>query len=201
MVVLQNLYLLKPIVLFVTRDDGMKKVLFVVLMMVGMAVCMHGAAEINFTGWESVEIDDSLVNNTSTSVYTVMVPPGTTYFSNDTSAGPTTVLVNESDSNSVYGIYVFDNPYGKKLTTDTATIFLDAFMSGAEIIPVEGIKPVEVSDGLVLYGFQGEKAAGVYVLSNDKKVTVLSGFYPTIDAAAAGVENLVMIAGTITFLS
>lgn len=176
----------------------MKKGIILILLMVVMAICMHGAAEVDFTGWENVEIDDSLVNSSATTVYTVMVPQGTTYVSNDTESGPMTILTNETNKNQIYAIYVMDNPLGKKLTNETAKFFLDNFMFGANITPLVGLDPVVISDGLVLYGTQGENAAGVYVLSNDEKVTVLTGMYPTMDDANAGIENLAMIAGTIT---
>ncbi|PKL60267.1 MAG: hypothetical protein CVV33_03565 [Methanomicrobiales archaeon HGW-Methanomicrobiales-4] len=158
---------------------------------------MHGAAAVDFTGWEKVEIDDSLVNSSLTTVYSVMVPPGTQYTTNDTESGPMTILTNETDKNLVYAIYVIDNPLGEKFTNETAKLFIDNFMIGANITPLEGLDPVVISDGLVLYGTQGENAAGVYILSNNEKVTILTGMYRTMDDANTGIENLAMIAGTI----
>lgn len=175
----------------------MKKGIIVILLMAMMAICMHGAAEVDFSGWEKVEIDDSLVNNSTTTVYTVMVPPGTIHAINDTESGPMTILTNESNKNQIYAIYVMDNTLGKKLSNETARLFLDNFMIGANITPLVGLDPVILSDGIVMYGTQGENAAGVYIISTDEKVTVLTGMYQTMDDANAGIENLAMIASTI----
>lgn len=169
----------------------------VFLLLIAVCLSVHATAAIDFSSWKEVEIDDSITNNSSTTVYTVMVPPDTTYFSNDTPSGPATIFVNQSDPSLVYAIYIFDNPFGKKLTTDTATSFLHDFMTGADIVPSNESKPIELSDGIVEYGSMGEKAAGVYVLSTDEKVTILSGLYATMDDAMAGIEKLAMVAGTV----
>ena len=174
-------------------------IVLVFILMVVAGIGLHAAAEVDYSGWEKVEINDSLMNSSSTTLYTIMVTPGTTHFSNDTSSGPTTVFKNDGENKSAYGVYIFDNPSGKNLTADVATSFLNDFMAGAGITPVEGSKPAEISDGIFEYGFQGEKVAVVYVLSTNEKVSIVSGFFSTMDDASAGIEKLAMTAASIRF--
>lgn len=178
-----------------TGDDNVNKLPLIILL-VTIAVVIGGASAIDFTGWKQVEINESLTNSSSTTVYTVMVPPGTTQTTQDSNFGPTTILANETAKNSSYAIYVMDNPTGQKLTNETAKFFLDNFMIGAGITPLAN-EPIVLSDGIAMYGTQGNNTAGVYVLSTDQKVSIIVGFYGTMDDAIAGVENLAMIAGTI----
>lgn len=90
-------------------------------------ICTYAAAEFDFTGWEEVEIDDSVTNNSSTTVYTVMVPLGTTHFSNDTPSGHTTAIVNGSEKAAAYGLYIFDNPFWKETDHRYCNIFSARF--------------------------------------------------------------------------
>ena len=127
-----------------------------------------------------------------------MVPPGLTHTSKDSDVGPMTILTNNTEKGSVFAVYVLDNPEKKKLTNETARLYLDNFMQGAGISTLPGVEPAILSDGIMMYGTSGDQTAGVYVLSTDEKVTILTGMYPTMDNATADVENLAMIAATIT---
>ncbi len=168
--------------------------IMLIFVMIGITGVM---AEIDFTGWKKIEVDESLVNASSTTTYSVMIPPGITEATQDSGVGPATILTNISDPTTSYAIYVMDNPFGKQLSTGTAKLFLNSFMEGAGITPLEQ-DPVTVSDGVMMYGNKGDSAAGIYLFSTDQKITITSGFYKTMNDASAGVENLAMIAGTIT---
>lgn len=159
------------------------------------------ASALDFSDWEKIDIDDSSINTSSTTQYSVMIPPGITYTGVDSYIGPTTVMTMNDDKNLTYTITIIDNPVDEQLSNETAIEFLDSFMMGANLTPLAGLEPIILSDGIAMYGTQGENAAGVYILSNDEKVTILTGYYQTMDAAVAGIENLAMIAGTIIFKS
>lgn len=167
--------------------------LLLVFMVLGTGVM----AAIDFTGWKQVTVDESSVNSSSTTVYTVMIPPGTTETTKDSGVGPTTFINNDAGALPTYAIYVMDNPIRQKLSTGNAKDFLDNFMIGAGITPLAA-DPVVVSDGVVMYGTMDDKTAGVYVLSTDEKVSIIVGFYKSMDDAVAGIESLAMIAGTVS---
>nr|WP_319537694.1 hypothetical protein [uncultured Methanospirillum sp.] len=173
----------------------MNKVLTIMLLvfMIGITGAM---ADIDFTGWKKIEVNESQVNASSTTTYSVMIPPGITEATQDSGVGPATILTNTTDPSTSYAIYVMDNPFGKQLSNETAKLFLNSFMEGAGITPLEQ-DPVTVSDGVMMYGTKGDTTAGIYVFSTDQKVSITSGFYKTMDDASAGVQNLAMIAGTI----
>lgn len=169
------------------------------LVLLGILVTLVCAVSaLDFTNWKDISVDESLVNNSSTTVYTVMSPPGFTNKTIDSPVGPVTTFVNETDPNAVITIWVMDNPIQQMLNDKNSKDFLDKFMLGANITPVPNTEPQYLeTGGIVDYGTSGEEAAGVYVLSTDAKVMIVSGFYKTADDAVAGVENLAMIAGTI----
>lgn len=168
-------------------------VLLVVLMVLGTGAM----AAIDFTGWKQVTVDESSINSSSSTVYTVMIPPGTTEKTKDSSIGPTTFITNNTGSLPTYAIYVMDNPIRQKLSTGNAKDFLDNFMVGAGITPLAA-DPIVVSDGVVMYGTMENNTAGVYVLSTDEKVSIIVGFYSSMGDATAGIDNLAMIAGTVS---
>ncbi len=180
------------------QDSGNNMSKLPMVMLLFLIIGISGAmAEIDFTGWQKVEVDESLINASSTTVYTVMIPPGMIQNSTDSPVGPMTFVTNETDSTTTFNIYVMDNPTGEMLTNETAKQFLDSFMEGAQITPLAG-DPAIISDGLITYGTQGDNAVGIYLLSTDEKVSIITGFYKNMDEATAGIENLAMIAGTIT---
>lgn len=176
--------MMKKIVVFLTLG---------LLLMVGSV-----AAAIDFTDWKQIEIDESQTNSSSTTVFTVMMPPGYTFSTVDTSSGPITTFVDESDPISLISISIIDNPIHQQLNDANSEEYLDNFMIGANITPSTTSEPIYLNDGgIVNYGTSGEDVAGVYVLSTDEKVIQVAGFYKTAEQATEGVENLAMIAGTI----
>ena len=179
----------------------MKK--FIVFLTLGLLLMIGTvAAAIDFTDWQQVEIDESLTNSSSTTVFTVMMPPGYTSSTVDASVGPITTFVNESDSGSLITIIVIDNPIKQQLNDSNSKEYLDNFMLGANITPSTTSEPIYLDDGGILdYGTSGEDVAGVYVLSTDEKVMLVIGFYKSAELATADVENLAMIAGTIQITS
>ena len=169
------------------------------LIILGMMVTLICAvsATIDFTNWKEVKVDESLTNKTSTTVYTVMVPPGYTNVSVDSPSGPYVMLGNETDVNATILVVVSDNPVGQQLSEKNSNGYLDSIMRSANITPIEGSEPISLENGVVDYGTIGENFAGVYLLSNDTKLMVTIGFYKDNAAATAGIENLAMVANTI----
>jgi hypothetical protein len=162
-----------------------------------MAVLICTVSAIDFTNWKEITVDESLVNKSSTTVFTVMAPPGYTNLTIDSPVGPMTTFVNETDPNATLAIYVIDNPIKQQLSEKNSNEYLDNFMLGANITPIPDTEPLALDNGVVDYGTSGENIAGVYVLSTDAKVMIVLGYYTTQDAAKAGIENLAMVAGTI----
>ena len=157
---------------------------------------------IDFTGWKQITVDESLVNKSSNTTFTVMIPPGNTNLTMDAPIGPVTNILNETDKNSVISIWIMDNPINQQLNDKNSKMYLDSFMLGANVTPLQGTEPIYLDDGgIVEYGTSGDEASGVYILSTDEKVILVVGSYKTMDNASAGIENLQMIAGTIQIVS
>lgn len=165
-----------------------------------MLVCMVSA--IDFTDWKQTSVDESAFNSSSTVNFTVMVPPGYKVETVDSPIGPVTSFLNESDSSATTSIVIINNPIGQKLNDKNSKKYLDGFMQGAKITPIPGTEPQYLEDGgIVDYGTSGDGAGGVYILSTDEKVIIVSGFYKTIDDATAGATNLALIAATVEIKS
>ncbi|MDD1730157.1 MAG: hypothetical protein LUQ50_13945 [Methanospirillum sp.] len=179
----------------------MNKLQFVVIL--GLIILSASVVSaIDFTGWKQIEVNESLINSTSSTNYTVMVPPGYTNNTIDSPIGVVTSFVNQTDPNSLISIIVIDNEIGEKLNDKNSKLYLDNFMLGANISPINGTEPNYLSDGgIVDYGTSGDEIDGIYILSTDEKVMIVTGMYNNIDSATAGVENLALIAGTISIVS
>lgn len=169
-------------------------ILIVVLLMMGKGV----VADIDFIGWKQVDIDESSVNSSSTTVYSVMIPAKTTTTTIDSNIGPTTIIKKGSESRPSYEIYILDNPKGKKLSESDAKDYLNNFMRGVNIMPFT-IDPIVVSDNVVQYGSIGDNIVGIYILSTDQKISFIIGIYETMEIATSDIANIAMIAGSISF--
>jgi len=167
-----------------------------------IALVVSAVSAIDFTNWKQIEVNENLINSSSDTSFTVMVPPGHTNNTIDSQIGPVTSFVNESNPNSTIAIVVINNPIGQKLNDKNSKLYLDNFMLGANITPVKGTEPQYLKDGgIVDYGISGDEFGGVYILSTDEKVMIVSGFYKTVEDATAGTENLAIIAATINITS
>jgi hypothetical protein len=160
-----------------------------------------GVLAIEFTDWKQVEVNESDINITSDTFFTVMVPPGYIYNTMDAPIGPVTSFVNASNPNSLITVMIIDNPIGQKLNDKNSKTYLENFLTGANIIPANGVDPQYLNDGgIMTYGTRGDDVAGVYILSTDEKVMIVTGFYSTTEEATAGVEKLALIAATIDII-
>ncbi len=169
---------------------------FVLLCLI--AILCSNAAAIDFTDWKQITIDENAVNSSSDTVFTVMSPPGYVYATNDSPIGAVTSFTNETNPESVITIIVIENPIGQQLNDTNSEAYLDNFMLGAGITPEPGTEPQYLeSGGIVDYGTSDNMVAGVYITSTDEKVIITSGFYPTKEDAATGVETLALVAATI----
>lgn len=174
--------------------------LVVILGLLFLSVSIVSA--IDFTNWKQIEVNESQINSTSDTVFTVMMPPGTTNNTMDSPIGPVTSFVNQTDPNSIVAITVLKNQVGQKLDDKNSKFFLDNYMLGANLTPINGTEPKYLNDGGILdYGTNGNEVDGVYILSTDEKVMIVTGMYKDMDSATAGVENLALIAGTISIVT
>jgi hypothetical protein len=172
------------------------KLFFGFLCIIALICC--NASAIDFTDWKQITVDENLVNSSSDTIFTVMLPPGYVESTMDAPFGTLTSFVNETNPNLVITVGVIDNPIGQQLNDKNSKNYLDNFMLGANITPEPGVEPQYLeSGGIVDYGTFENMVAGVFITSTDEKVIITSGFYPTKDDASAGVETLAMVAGTV----
>jgi hypothetical protein len=174
----------------------LKKYCLIIVSIFVILTCTVSA--VDFSGWKEITVDESLVNSSSNTTFTVMLPPGHTNQTIDAPIGPVTSFLNETNKDSIITIVVMDNPIGQKLNDKNSKMYLDNFMLGANVTPIADTEPKFLDDGGIMdYGTNGDETAGVYILSTDEKVIVVTGFYKNMDDASSGIENLAMIAGTI----
>jgi hypothetical protein len=153
---------------------------------------------IDYTGWKDVSVNEAPINSTSNTVYSLKIPPGNSIRMDDTSIGPITNVFNPNDSKSRTSIVVSNNQAGHKLDSAASRQYLEKFMLGAKISQMYSDQPQFLSNGgVMVYGTSGDKTLGIYIMSTDKKVIIVTGFYKSSQDAKAGVETLGMIAGSI----
>ena len=175
--------------------------LYLITLLGIMVIVVSPVLAFDFTGWKQIQVDEILINQTSGTSYTVMIPPGFTNKTEDSIAGPMTTIVNASDPHSLLSIVVADNPAGAKFNDTYAKVYLDNFMSGANMTPIEGYEPEYIDEGCIMnYGSHGDEVGGAYIRSTDEKVIIVSGFYKTINDAIAGSQNFALVAGTIELI-
>lgn len=175
----------------------MSKKLGLILLGILAILCCHASA-IDFTNWKEITVDEQLVNSSSDTIFTVMLPPGYVNTTMDAPFGAVTAFVNETDPNSTISVIVIENPIGQQLNDKNSKDYLDNFLLGANVTPLEGTEPQYLeSGGIVDYGTSDNLVAGVYITSTDEKVIITTGFYSSMDNAIAGVEALAMVAGTV----
>jgi hypothetical protein len=174
-----------------------KKVGLIVLsILVILTITTVSASDI--TGGKSITVDESKFNTSSNTIYTVMLPPGFVNLTKDDPIGPITTFTNETDANSVITIVVIDNPTKQQFNDKNSKDFLNNFMIGGNATPISGSEPTYLQNGgIINYGTNGDETVGVYVLSTDEKVIIVTGLYKNLDDALAGSENLGTIAGSI----
>jgi hypothetical protein len=169
----------------------------VIFLLILVFMVMAVVSAVDLYDWKQITVDNSVVNNSSDVSFTVMMPPGNTNKTVDTPVGPITNFVNKTDS-SVITIVIIPNPLGKQLNNDNYKDCIDNLMKSLNVTPIEGQEPKFLEDGsMVDYVMRGNETIGVYVLSTDEKISIVSGFRRSLDDAVAGTENLGKIAGTI----
>lgn len=170
--------------------------ILVLLCLVFILICPVSA--IDYTGWKEVSVNEAPINSTSSTVYSVKIPPGNSIRMDDTSIGPITYVFNPGDSKSRISIVISNNQAGHILDPTASRQYLDKFMLGAKISQIYGDQPQFLSNGgVMVYGTSGDKTLGIYIMSTEKKVIIVTGFYRSLQDAKAGVETLGMIAGSI----
>ncbi|PWR74385.1 hypothetical protein DK846_04345 [Methanospirillum lacunae] len=153
---------------------------------------------IDYTGWKEVSVNEAPINSTSSTVYSLKIPPGNSIRMDDTPIGPITNVFNPSDSRSRVSIVISNNQAGHILDPAASRQYLDKFMLGAKISQIYGDQPQFLNNGgVMVYGTSGDKTLGIYIMSTDKKVITVTGFYKSLQDAKAGVDILGMIAGSI----
>jgi len=153
---------------------------------------------IDYSGWKEVTVNETPMNHSSNTVYSMKIPPGNSILIENTNIGPLTNVFNKNNPGSRISIVVSNNPTGKKLDSTASRQFLDKFMLGAKISLIYGDQPQFLSNGgVMVYGTSGDKTLGIYILSTDKKIIIVTGFYDSMQDAKAGVETLGMLAGSI----
>jgi|GEM_PF-2834916 len=153
---------------------------------------------IDYSAWKDVTVNETPMNHTSSTVYSMKIPPGNSILIEDTNVGPLTNVFNKNNPGSHISIVISNNPAGHKLDSAASRQFLDKFMLGAKISLIYGDQPQYLSNGgVMVYGTSGDKTLGIYVMSTDKKIIIVTGFYDSLQDAKAGVETLGMLAGSI----
>ena len=166
------------------------------------AILCCTASAVDFSGWKQIEVDESLVNSSSVTVFSVMLPPGYSNQTIDAPTGAVTNFINETNPNTIISIMVIENTINEQLNDNNSKDLMDSFMTRAGITPLEGTEPLYLEDGgIVEYGTTDSLIAGVYISSTDENVILTTGFYNTQDDAIAGMENLALVASTIEILS
>lgn len=176
----------------------MKKYLFALIILVLM-FSVSCVAVTDHSDWIKIQVQESTVNSSSNVSYSVMAPPDYKETLSDSSSGVITFLSNESKPDSMISIAVMENPTGDILSVNSSGSLLDSYMSGLNVTPLENSKPVSVDNGVFDYGMNGDKTAGVFILSTPENIIMVSGLYNTIEDATADAETLGYLAGTITF--
>jgi len=175
----------------------LKLTFLVAVMMIVLPV-----SAVDYSGWNDVTINESPVNSSSTTIFSMKIPPGHSVSIEDTIIGPLTNVFSKTNPNSRISLVISDNPTGKPLDAAATRQYLDKFMLGAKISLMYGSEPQALSNGgLMVYGTSGSKTLGIYIMSTDKKVIIITGFYNSIQDATSGVETLAMLAGSMQMVT
>jgi hypothetical protein len=159
---------------------------------------IYPVSAIDYTSWKEVTVNEAPMNSSSNTIYSMRIPPGNSVLLKDTIIGPITDVFNKNNPGSRITIVIRDNQAGKQFDTGASRQYLDKFMLGAKISQVYGSEPQVLSNGGVMaYGASGDKVLGIYIMSTDRKVIIVTGYYKSIQDAKNGVETLGMLAGSI----
>jgi len=181
--------------------SGMKtmKLPSTILVLLGVLLLfISPVSAIDYSTWKDVTVNETPINHSSNTVFSLKIPPGDSILIEDTDIGPLTNVFNKNNPDPHISIVISDNPNGQKLDSTASRIYLDKFMLGAKISLIYGDQPQYMSNGgVMVYGTSGDKTLGIYVMSTDEKIITVTGFYNSLQDAKADVETLGMLAGSI----